>query len=67
MNELMLNGVVIDWTGYSPGDKMFINKSTAIVNALTLLAMSTIGAKIANRSGANRLLKKASGGYLKVC
>ena len=31
-----------------------------------LIILSTVGGKIANRSGANRLVKKATGGMLKI-
>lgn len=52
-------------TGYNPLDGS-MNYETGIKNALVLLAMSTLGRKVANRTGANKFVKKITMGYLQL-
>jgi uncharacterized membrane protein YfcA len=59
-------GAVIRLTGYNVHTNKLENPSTAVGMGIGLLLVSTIGAKIANRTGANRMLKKISGGMLKL-
>ena len=52
-------------TGYNPTGNTF-NKDVAIKVGGALIVAQLIGSKIASRTGANRLMKKLSMGYLKV-
>lgn len=69
LTEAGLRQAIYDTTGIS------INKAgggpdhdfkKGIAMAVVLFAESTIGAKVASRVGINRLVKKATGGMLKV-
>jgi uncharacterized membrane protein YfcA len=59
-------GIVIRLTGYNVHTNKLESPQTAVAMGLGLLIMSTLGAKIANRTGANRFLKKFSAGMLKL-
>ena len=61
-----LTGSLIDLTGFNATTQKWENPQKGIGMAIGLIALSTIGSKVASRVGANRLLKKVSGGYLKL-
>ena len=61
-----LDHAMYNLTGYSPAQNKMLDWQKGGYTALYLLIMSTLGAKIANKTGANRLLKKASMGYIKL-
>ena len=58
-------GSVFDLTGYDATQNKFTDYMRGVKLGVGLVLVSTIGGKIANKSGANKLLKKVSGGYLK--
>ena len=53
-------------TGYSGTAGKWASPMTGVTNGVILLLMGTVGKKVANRVGANRLLKKISAGYLQL-
>ena len=53
-------------TGFSPVQGKMLDWRKGAYTAATLLVMGTVGRKIANRTGVNRLLKKASMGYVQL-
>ena len=68
-NYNITNGTVdsvYSLTGYSLTEKKWVEPNKAIGLGVALFVMSTVGSKIANRVGANKLLKKVSGGYIKL-
>lgn len=60
------NQMVFNLTGFAPNQGKMVEPQRAIGIALALVAAQLIGSKIASRTGANRLMKKLSMGYLKV-
>ena len=57
---------VFNLTGFSPQQGKMLEPQRAIGIAIGLVGAQLIGSKIASRTGANRLMKKLSGGYLKI-
>ena len=53
-------------TGYDANGVEKFNAKNAIAVGGGLLLASTVGRKIANRTGANRLLRKATGGLIQL-
>jgi hypothetical protein len=58
-------GSLFDLTGYDASQNKFTDATRGLKLGVGLLIVSTLGAKIANRSGANRLLRKMSANMLK--
>lgn len=65
LTEAGVDQAMYQLTGFSPAQGKLLDYH-GVYTALGLIVMSTIGAKVANRTGVNRLLKKASGGYIKL-
>ena len=57
---------VYNLTGFSVAQGAMLDWKKGAMMAVVLLAESTIGRKIATKTGANRLMKKVSMGYLKL-
>ena len=57
--------ICMNLTGFNPTNNQF-NKDTALKIGGALLVAQLVGSRIANRTGANRMLKKLTMGYLKV-
>ena len=52
-------------TGYNPTGNTFDSKRAIAVGGALIVAQ-LVGSKIANRTGANRMMKKLTGGMVKV-
>ena len=65
LNVTSANQALWNVTGMDAVQGKWTKPMNGVAMAVILLAESTIGAKIANRSGANRILKKMTGGMLK--
>jgi hypothetical protein len=57
---------VFNLTGFTPSTGKWNDPQRGIAMGFGLLLVSTLGAKIANRTGANRLIKKFSAGMVKL-
>jgi len=66
MTVAALDQAAFNVTGFTPSTGKWNDPNRGIYNAIVLIALSTIGAKIANRSGANRLIKKATGNIIRL-
>ena len=62
----MLDQGVYNLTGFTPSTGKLGDPQKAVAMGVGLLVVSTLGAKIANRTGANRLIKKFSAGMVKL-
>ena len=60
------NVAIYNLTGFSAAQGKMIDPAKPVAIALALLAASTIGAKLANKTGANRMMKKLTGGMVKL-
>jgi len=58
--------MVFNLTGFSPAQGKMLDVNKAIMIGGSLIVAQLLGSKIASRTGANRLMKKLSMGYLKV-
>jgi hypothetical protein len=65
LSEAGVDQAMYQLTGFSPSQNKLLDYH-GLYTAAGLIIMSTIGAKVANKTGVNRLLKKASGGYIKL-
>jgi len=61
-----LDQAAFNLVGYSVNENRFVDYRKPIMLGVTLLALSTIGSKLANRSGANRIMKKLTAGMVKL-
>ena len=57
---------VFNLTGFTPSTGKWNEPQRGIAMGVGLLLVSTLGAKLANRTGANRLIKKFSAGMVKL-
>ena len=60
------NVALYNITGFSSTTQRWIEPKKGLTMAIILLAESTIGRKLANRTGANKMLKKMTAGYLQL-
>jgi cytochrome c-type biogenesis protein CcmH/NrfG len=58
--------MVFNLTGFSPQQGKMLEMNRAIAIGGALIVAQLVGSKIASRTGANRLMKKLSMGYLKL-
>jgi len=67
-NKFFLSGAVYDLTGISIRKEANLpnDYTKGITNAVILLAESTIGRKIANKVGVNKMLRKATGNMFQL-
>ena len=60
------NTALYNMTGFDARSGRLLDASKGITMAIVLMAESTIGRKIANKTGVNRMLRKATGNMLQL-
>ena len=65
LTEAGVDQAMYQLSGFSPVQGKLLDYH-GLYTALTLIVMSTLGRSVANKTGANRMLKKVSGGYIKL-
>ena len=60
------NTALYNISGFDASTGRMLDYNKGILMAVVLIAESTIGRKVANKTGANRMVKKLSGGYLQL-
>lgn len=66
LNETGLKYAIYDTTGYDVSVNKWSDPKKGVAMAIGLIALATIGKQVANRTGANRLVKKATGGIFSL-